>query len=1502
MALETLNNRYDIRHFDEGGSTGDPIAGLYQSVLGRAPDAAGLAYWQGALSSGQDLGSIESAFRGSQEAQSMGGGSSGVGGGGVGGAETSGAATSGAATSGGGGADSGGASGNVTVESAGPQYNNAQPIQQTPIVPDASASLGFTPTEGLADWYQKNLGREADTAGLQHWSNTFGSTLDANEIAQLQASPEYSNRQAISGLYDAELGREPDPEGLKYWAQEVASGKTLDDIQKAFNESKEGVGVDIFNLYENVLGRKPDEAGLQYWLDSAQKGVPRDEILKAFQQAPEFEVAEDYVNYLGRTPDAAGSKYYQEQLASGRTPQEIARDIAFSDESIRFNSPSVRSVLETTLGKNIADQLSQDQINRYTREILDPNRIMPGTNALATQNDNLRDVYRQIALDPVLGSKLKAENPEFWEQVTPLERNPQDVKRTERIAYGDYGFVNVNGVDVPKLNARVFDNLFGADGFGTISDFSHGRGNLTNELGWSSNSFSNKAARGAEAIGVTTIPQTDEFGNTTYTYQGLDEAARVLGLDTSKFQDKQVQATTKDQYDSEGQLVQRAGEPAFQTDASGNRTPVMQTISRDQQLYDAINQSAKDIYLYTGDSLTPGNAKEGGAQSFDTVLYKRSGDKLIPITAPVAHGGQQNMDVYRPKDYGFAYYAQGPAFVAASALSMAMADPSFSLAAAVGSAMLPAAASAAIGATATGVVGATILGSAVGALSSTAAGADPGKGALTGAVTGLVASGMKPLLSATPVASATKSIADASQGLFSQAQVGNIIGATIASTFASAASGANGDQILNSFKTSLISSGLSEKAAQLAVAGVKEAFGDDPKTLARTAAATRLVTRTASTAALSGKNPEQIQAAVIATLVQNAANIAGAGTAKDTTKTTKVSSAEYNDLVDALGGKQQADAYLAGLNQDTGRSPYYDVASGITSDQPVPLVSKPGFDRAAYDQAILAGYDKEQARIFATATGMDIEISGVGQNPKEVPELFVPDPNAMLPDVYDIMARSQNSTAGGDITTGGNTFVRGLPVEVIDAILMDQNAPTSVREVAEKIKQEKETEKTKQATKGGGNDSGGESEKPGGGGTSETTGGSPGATGTPGAKTSAQQAQQTELIKQAKQASDATKGDEQAEIVVAVSLVIGLTGSGSSSAEAIKKAASTTGLSEAKIKAALDARSGTGGAKGTTGGGDTAGTGGGGVGTGSQSGVGAGEGVGGGTGGGSGTGTGGGTGAGSGAGGGFGGGTGIGAGGGSGTGTGTGTGAGSGSGSGSGTGFGLTIPRTISPFLLQQFGGIQDLAPGLTAGGNYSLSGIPSTNINMDQMNPNFPLQQFAATSPASPLDLGNPQQEPDQPMQFATGGSTSQQAYNPYNISSGISGSLTPGLTKARLDYLLTGLPQSKAEGGSIEGHNPQFFSEGGLGSMENTFVEGDGDGTSDQVPAMLANGEFVIPADVVSGLGNGSNDAGAEVLQEFLKAIREHKHSGKADKLPPESKGPLAYLTNAKRKVKVA
>jgi hypothetical protein len=159
----------------------------------------------------------------------------------------------------------------------------------------------------------------------------------------------------------------------------------------------------------------------------------------------------------------------------------------------------------------------------------------------------------------------------------------------------------------------------------------------------------------------------------------------------------------------------------------------------------------------------------------------------------------------------------------------------------------------------------------------------------------------------------------------------------------------------------------------------------------------------------------------------------------------------------------------------------------------------------------------------------------------------------------------------------------------------------------------------------------------------------------------------------------------------------------------------------------------------------------------------------------------------------------------------------------------------------------------------------------------------------------------------MATGGSTSVISDLNYDAGAGYVGDVTKtlptlksGTTKANIDYNLPGYaPLHKAAGGSIpEDHNPQFFSEGGLNALDHRFVKGPGDGTSDTVPAMLANGEFVIPADVVSALGNGSNDAGASVLDQFLNTIRTHKQKHNAKELPPDSKGPLAYLLEAKKR----
>jgi hypothetical protein len=85
----------------------------------------------------------------------------------------------------------------------------------------------------------------------------------------------------------------------------------------------------------------------------------------------------------------------------------------------------------------------------------------------------------------------------------------------------------------------------------------------------------------------------------------------------------------------------------------------------------------------------------------------------------------------------------------------------------------------------------------------------------------------------------------------------------------------------------------------------------------------------------------------------------------------------------------------------------------------------------------------------------------------------------------------------------------------------------------------------------------------------------------------------------------------------------------------------------------------------------------------------------------------------------------------------------------------------------------------------------------------------------------------------------------------------------------------------------NPQQnYAAGGisqLGSYSDggRMLKGPGDGMSDSIPASiagkrparLADGEFVIPADVVSGLGNGSTDAGAKQLYAMMDRVRQKR-----------------------------
>jgi hypothetical protein len=117
-------------------------------------------------------------------------------------------------------------------------------------------------------------------------------------------------------------------------------------------------------------------------------------------------------------------------------------------------------------------------------------------------------------------------------------------------------------------------------------------------------------------------------------------------------------------------------------------------------------------------------------------------------------------------------------------------------------------------------------------------------------------------------------------------------------------------------------------------------------------------------------------------------------------------------------------------------------------------------------------------------------------------------------------------------------------------------------------------------------------------------------------------------------------------------------------------------------------------------------------------------------------------------------------------------------------------------------------------------------------------------------------------------------------------------------------GLVPAFAQGGTRHGNN----AHGALRVLEHSgkhrvdyrqgdAVTGIGDGQSDDIPAMLADGEFVIPADVVAALGNGSTKAGSDKLYDMMHSIRRHHRSAGPKDLPPPAKSPLEYIKPRRR-----
>ena len=182
----------------------------------------------------------------------------------------------------------------------------------------------------------------------------------------------------------------------------------------------------------------------------------------------------------------------------------------------------------------------------------------------------------------------------------------------------------------------------------------------------------------------------------------------------------------------------------------------------------------------------------------------------------------------------------------------------------------------------------------------------------------------------------------------------------------------------------------------------------------------------------------------------------------------------------------------------------------------------------------------------------------------------------------------------------------------------------------------------------------------------------------------------------------------------------------------------------------------------------------------------------------------------------------------------------------------------------------------------------------MDALQP--PPVEFAPPSPMGQAKKYTYDPKTQQYVLLAGGGEITHMAEGSYipdskRVNTNIYDARKEKERIAKLQQLIAALsgPPNSASLNALEAPVTQM-AHGGIASLPEyaaggKLLQGPGDGMSDSIPAVikgarpqraaLAQGEFVIPADVVSHLGNGSTDAGAKRLYAMMDKVR-HARTG--------------------------
>ena len=302
---------------------------LYNTMLDRKSDEAGLKYWLGYLKAGNSIGVVINGFCNSNEFRKL--------------------------------------CNSYGIRPGSVETGTVKPPVTVQEVPREDPQKVEKIKAFVTRCYRVILSREPDAGGLNDWTNQLksGKKCAAEIIEAFVNSNEFKNKHlsdsdSVEILYKAMLDRASDSEGKRYWLGYLNGGNTLSVVIDGFCRSTEfgkicstyGIKPGTVNVgtvkppvplpdpeklekirafvtrcYKVILGREPDAGGLNDWSNQLANGKKTaSEIINGFMNSNELkkknlnmgqQVELLYQAMLGRASDAEGKKYWMAVLNGG---------------------------------------------------------------------------------------------------------------------------------------------------------------------------------------------------------------------------------------------------------------------------------------------------------------------------------------------------------------------------------------------------------------------------------------------------------------------------------------------------------------------------------------------------------------------------------------------------------------------------------------------------------------------------------------------------------------------------------------------------------------------------------------------------------------------------------------------------------------------------------------------------------------------------------------------------------------------------------------------------------------------------------------------------------------------------------------------------------------------------------------------------------------------------------------------------------------------------------